>query len=570
MIWNLIRLQFLLIIFFVSGCVSPDLANKYRPPLFKSSSTAESYKDFIDGYMEELKGRFDSAKFFYQRALKSDPGSSFLYLRIAELNLQQGDIDKAEKNALKAIDSNSENFRANFILGGLYNSSEKYSLAEKYYRKSVKLDSEHFESKLLLSSVLIEMKKYNQSLRLLNEIKEKRPGNVLILFYISKAYYLSGNFKQSQRNIIALLKINPNYKAGLFLLGSLYEKQGLFTQAQIIYKRFLKIVPNNQLARYRLGQLFIKEQNYSRAINEFESIKKETPGNMQIHSVLGILYYKKGNYTRALSEFRFVINKNPKDQEARLFVSRIYQRLGRIDSAKKELLSYLEIEGSDLEISLELSILYAKTENWKKAFYILNDMNRLYPQESRIDFLRGKFLSKKGEKKKAIKILKIALKKEPKNLQYLYYLATVYYETKMWKKVESEIKKILSIAPDNSNALNLLGYMYSELNIKINIAEELILKALKKEPNNPAFLDSIGWVYFRQGKFQEALEKVLIAFKKLPDDPVVLEHLGDIYLSLKKNKKAIFFWKQSIKKGSKDSRRIRKKIELQMKRKNND
>tara|TARA_B110000014_G_C20071914_1_gene559124 strand:- start:1005 stop:1424 length:420 start_codon:yes stop_codon:yes gene_type:complete len=132
----------------------------------------------------------------------------------------------------------------------------------------------------------------------------------------------------------------------------------------------------------------------------------------------------------------------------------------------------------------------------------------------------------------------------------------------MWREVEFEIKRILAIAPNNSNALNLLGYMYSELNLKIDEAEELILKALKKEPNNPAFLDSIGWVYFRQGKFEEALEKVLIAFKSLPKDPVVLEHLGDIYLALKKKKKALNFWKESIEKGSKNAKRIREKIKL--------
>ncbi len=568
MIYKSIHFQFLVITLFLTGCVTPDFVSKPNLPTFKNSSTAESYKDFMDGYLEELKGRFDSARVFYEKALKGDPHSSFLYLRLSELNLRQGDIYKAEKNSLKSIENNPENFRANFILGGIYSSSKKYVLAEKYYRNSVQLDPEHFEAKLLLSSLLIEMKKNRQAIQLLENMKENRPKNILILFYISKAYYLSGNFELSQRNLVMLLKINPNYKAGLFLLGNLYEKQGLFAQAQIVYKRFLEIVPNNQLARYRLGQLFIKDQKYDRAINEFESIKKETPGNMQIHSVLGILYFKKGDYTRALSEFRFVIVENPKDQEARIFVSKIYERLDRIDLSKKELALFLRLEPSNLEVNLELSILHAKTKDWKKAFNILNEMNESYSQDPKIDFLRGKFLAKKGEKDRSIEFLKIAVRKSPKNLNYRYYLSTVYYETRKWKKVESEIKKILVLVPDNPNALNLLGYMYSELNIKIKMAENLILKALKKDPTNPAFLDSIGWVYFRQQKFKEALEKVLIAHKKLPNDPVVLEHLGDIYFALKKIDKALYFWKESIKKGSKDSKRVRKKIQLHMKRKN--
>ena len=98
MIFRLIHFQFFVTILFLTGCVTPDLVSKSNLPTFKNSSTAESYKDFMDGYLEELKGRFDSARVFYEKALKIDPHSSFLYLRLSELNLRQGDIYKAEKN----------------------------------------------------------------------------------------------------------------------------------------------------------------------------------------------------------------------------------------------------------------------------------------------------------------------------------------------------------------------------------------------------------------------------------------------------------------------------------------
>ena len=142
----------------------------------------------------------------------------------------------------------------------------------------------------------------------------------------------------------------------------------------------------------------------------------------------------------------------------------------------------------------------------------------------------------------------------------MYSLASVYYELKRWDDVEATTRKIIRIDPKHANALNLLGYMFSELDKNLDEAEKLLDRALAIEPENAAFLDSIGWVYYRQGRFKEALVKVQHAATKLPKDAVILDHLGDIYLALHDVEKALLHWKRAAEADPKNEK-LKKKIQ---------
>ena len=98
--------------------------------------------------------------------------------------------------------------------------------------------------------------------------------------------------------------------------------------------------------------------------------------------------------------------------------------------------------------------------------------------------------------------------------------------------------------------MNYLGYLYAEKNINIDEAHRLIRTALDLEPDNGAYLDSMGWVYFRKGEFETALKYLLLAEERLDGtdspDPVVFEHIGDTYEKLGNTRKAVFYWERSI------------------------
>ena len=107
---------------------------------------------------------------------------------------------------------------------------------------------------------------------------------------------------------------------------------------------------------------------------------------------------------------------------------------------------------------------------------------------------------------------------------------------------------------------NYLGYSYADRNVKLKEAEALILRALEVRPNDGYFVDSLAWVYYRQGDLSRAESQLRRALTLVPDDPVVLEHLGDVLLEQGKSDEAAAFFEKSIAKGHEKPEEIRDKL----------
>jgi tetratricopeptide (TPR) repeat protein len=122
--------------------------------------------------------------------------------------------------------------------------------------------------------------------------------------------------------------------------------------------------------------------------------------------------------------------------------------------------------------------------------------------------------------------------------------------------------------PDNAEALNYLGYTYADHGIFLEEAEELVSKAARLRPEDGYIVDSLGWVYFKQGRFPEAARELERAGSLVPDDPVILEHLGDAYRQLGQGARALEVYRKALEKAKEEDRnRIDEKIRALEKRK---
>ena len=119
----------------------------------------------------------------------------------------------------------------------------------------------------------------------------------------------------------------------------------------------------------------------------------------------------------------------------------------------------------------------------------------------------------------------------------------------MYDKAADLLRKSIALDPANAaDAYNYLGYMWADHNIHLDEAEEMIKRALQIEPDNGSYLDSLGWVEFRKGRFDQALADLLRAVKNMEhEDAVVFEHIGDIYLKLNRVPQALEAWQKAMK-----------------------
>jgi tetratricopeptide (TPR) repeat protein len=194
----------------------------------------------------------------------------------------------------------------------------------------------------------------------------------------------------------------------------------------------------------------------------------------------------------------------------------------------------------------------------KNLEYLLT-MAQIYEKTRRFDEMEG--------------VLKDALeltKEEEARATVLFMRGAMWERRKEFDKAEATFREVLKLDPDNTSAMNYLGYMFADRNVRLEEAHQLVSKALELDPQNGAYLDSLGWVYYRMGKLDEAGDYLRRAAQKVSRDPVVHDHLGDVYLRQGRLKEAISHWRVSLKEwdsspaGEKDSSqvaKIQKKLE---------
>ena len=128
------------------------------------------------------------------------------------------------------------------------------------------------------------------------------------------------------------------------------------------------------------------------------------------------------------------------------------------------------------------------------------------------------------------------------------------------------MEKVLEIDPKHAETLNFIGYSYADRGIHLEKAEQLIVQALKIKPDNGYILDSLGWVHFKQNKFDSSLTHLKRALELVPDDASIIEHLGDVYLKIGQDKEALEYYRKAVK-SAPDNRELRKKLDNLMNKK---
>ena len=133
------------------------------------------------------------------------------------------------------------------------------------------------------------------------------------------------------------------------------------------------------------------------------------------------------------------------------------------------------------------------------------------------------------------------------NARFYFDYAATAEQAGLYDKAADLFKRSIALDPANAaEAYNYLGYMWADHNMHLDEAEEMIKRALEMDPNNGAYLDSLGWLYYRKGKFNDALDQLQQALKNIAKpDATVLVHIGDTYSKLNRDAQALEYWQKA-------------------------
>ncbi len=290
-----------------------------------------------------------------------------------------------------------------------------------------------------------------------------------------------------------------------------------------------------------------KTEKYGLAADR--QIHKEDTRSLS-HYIIAGYYQGQGDLERAVREYKKAIAIDPQSSWLHLNLASAFIQKDKMEEAVVELKKSIELDPEAVQPHALLALVYANQEktDLATAEYILALENHVKFEPQNLDTYRGlgAIYLQQNKLKQAEGIFKLILNLSPLDAEAHFFLGNIYYNLKDYPSAEKELKSAIKLRADYHEALNFLGYFYLEQDKNIDPAGAMIKKALEIEPENGAYLDSLGWFYYKKGRFPEALNYLEKAASFL-SDPVIYDHLGDVFLKLGDLEQAEINWQKSLK-----------------------
>jgi len=311
--------------------------------------------------------------------------------------------------------------------------------------------------------------------------------------------------------------------------------------------------------RFAYADTLLRLDRLDEARAELESLRNDASIRDEAELRLGKLAYLMGDMTEAGRRFGGLIGSQSTAPEAYFYLSSIAEREGRTDLALEGFTTLSEA-GAGLIVRGRAARLLLKRNDRAAAFRILDEHAAKERSELLdVEFAKAALLDDSGRSTEAIALLQLALERFPDHPGVRYQIALIQDKAGMQRESVRSFESLLKERPDDASILNALGYSLADRNEKLPRAETLIRKALESSPDNPAFLDSLGWVRFRRGDIPGALPHLERAYRIFPDAEIA-SHWGEALWVSGKQSEARALWARSLAR-SPESKPLRSTIE---------
>ena len=340
-------------------------------------------------------------------------------------------------------------------------------------------------------------------------------------------------------------------------LARVLTAEGDAVAAIAIAQEAAALEPDTQ--RFAYADTLLRLDRLDEARQELESMRTDASVRDEADLRLGKLAYQVGDMKEAGRRFGSLISSPTAAPEAFFYLSSIAEREGRTDLALEGYTKLAEA-GAGLIVRGRAARLLMKQNQRSAAFQLLDEHAAKDRSEALdVEFAKAALLEDTGQPTEAIALLQLALERFPDHPGVRYQIALIEDKAGMVRESVRSFESLLKDRPEDASLLNALGYSLADRNLKLPRAETLIRKALEASPDNPAFLDSLGWVRFRRGDIPGALPYLERAYRIFPDAEIA-SHWGEALWVSGKEADARALWARSLAR-SPESKPLRATIE---------
>jgi tetratricopeptide (TPR) repeat protein len=427
--------------------------------------------------------------------------------------------------------------------------------AEEVYKGLLRMDPDNRGASLGLLRVYDRTHQYDKEAAILEALMKVQPGNLAARTQYATVLLRARRFPEARKAFESVLAADPGNRDALKMYASLLSETRETDRADELLKKLQALEPDDPEVAYRRAMNFLEARRLDEAEKVLTDLRKtlaakksDAPEIGQIDGQLAYIAYLRKDYARATS----------------LLTPRLWDADG-LNPQAFNLLAQIARDKEDWAEGLKLS-----RDAWEKSGKKSANLKATYAEF----LMRSSQPSDKAEGEKmlaalaaedkagvltaadawqrldqygrAADVARKGLETDKDDPELLFRLAASLERDKKFGESEAAFERLLKVRPDHAPGLNYLGYMWADRGENLPRALELIRKAVDLEPSNGAYLDSLGWVYFRMNRLDKAEENLVAASALNPDDATVEEHLGDLWEKKGEVVKARESWNRAL------------------------
>jgi tetratricopeptide (TPR) repeat protein len=512
----------------------------------ENARKADALADFVEGTRLEEDADMESALAAYEKVLNFDPGLSELALRVAALLSRHGDFPRAIDVLKDAIKEKPKEAGPYLQLAFIYAKYlKKTEQAVKYANQAIVLDPLNVEAYQRLYEIEAGAGEPQKALIALDRAASVKSEDPAFWVRLGKLYATIIFKTEAEPDAEEIKRVNGFFEkavanagddsAVLKAVADYYAASQQIQEAIPLYLKVLELQPDDLNAREKLATGFVLTNQRDKAIEMLQEIIKKQPAKYQPYDLLAQL----------LDDAARALERANQPEQARAQFARAaanYEQSLLINPGRAN--TYLRLA--------ELLIVPMKES--ERAVKVLTEARQRFPSAPEFTYFLAIAQREARQAQKAVITFEEALneaqvsKDEVLNARFYFDYGAAADQAGLYDKAADLFRKSISLDPANAaEAYNYIAFMWAEHNMHLDEAEDMAGRALQFDPNNGAFLDTLGWVHYRRGKYEEALTELLRAAQNLSrPDPIVFEHIGDAYSKLNRVPQALDFWQKAM------------------------
>jgi len=384
---------------------------------------------------------------------------------------------------------------------------------------------------LQLSIALVRSGNADQAIGVLKDLLNKHPDSRAGRLTLARLYREMDLEVLAEEQYRYLIDNLDDAQQAYIDLGYMYENQQAWDAALEMFGQALKRNPHDLALRHHLARIYVGMQDYERALEELTRITEEDPRDLEARRKIGLIYMEQERWAAAAAEFRRILEQDPDLDPARYYLGIALERQEQFPEALGVFSAIGETSALYADAVSHRGFLLMQTGRPEDAAVLLENYLEQGEPRPQIYFYLGIIYRSQQRFTDALDILQQGVRNFPDEVDLLYQQGIVLEQLGRSQQATDVMLEVIEKDNQYAEAMNFVAYAWAESNSNLERALALAEQALQLKPA-PHIHDTLGWVYYRLGRLEQARFHLEQAAEQLPEDFVVLQHLAEVYEQL--------------------------------------